>query len=133
MRNGVSLSKASKNVGIEPETVRSNVGKVIYKRKGRWHVRKNDTIQRGMIIYENGHITHIIVKNSKTASLIGKYMNDVKKSLYSGDWVHLEKYESRVIIDIKGKRHRVEINPVNIQEIELRKENHEENEGPYDY
>jgi len=116
------LNRASKNVGIEPETVKLIAKKVLYKSKGKWRARKYDTIQRGMQIYENSKVVSITVKNSKTASLISEYMNDVKRALYSGDWKPLEKYKRRVITDTKGKKHRLETRPEAVKDIMLRKE-----------
>jgi hypothetical protein len=72
-----------------------------------------------MQIYEHGRIVSVIIKDSKAASLIGGYMNDVKKALYSGDWKPLEKYKRGVITDIKGKKHRLETRPEMIKDIEL--------------
>lgn len=126
MRDGKSLAASSKSIGIKPETVKRNLGRFIYKRKGRWHAKKTENnIQREMQIYEKGRVASIIVKNSVAASLIGRYMNDVKRGLYYGEWSALGKYKRRIIADVKGKRHRLETRPEAIKEIELSMEDTE--------
>jgi hypothetical protein len=122
MREGVSLRKASKEVGIDIETVKQHIRSAIYKRRGRWRAKKIDKIQREMNIYERGRIKSIVVTNSKDASLIGKYYNDVKKALETNDERILKKYKRRVIKDAKGKKHRLETRLEKILEIEEAKE-----------
>ncbi len=123
MKDGKSLTASSKSVGIRPETIKLNLHKFIYKRKRKWHAKKvENNIQRELQIYERGNVRSIIVRNSKDASLIGQYYNDVKHGLTTGDWKPLEKYKKRKIRDIKGKVHKLETNPSKIQDIELAKE-----------
>ena len=122
IRDGKSLIKACKELGISSKTARINLGSFIYKIKRRWRAKKFDRIQRRMNIYENGRIKSIIVTNSKDASLIGKYFNDVKKALETGDESILKKYKRRYIVDAKGKRHKLETRLEKIYEIEEAKE-----------
>ena len=123
MKEGKSLTYSSKSVGISTKIAKMNLGGFIYKRKRKWHVKKGENnIQRELQIYEKGKITSIIVRNSKDASLIGQYYNDVKHGLMTGDWKPIHKYKKRKIRDVKGRVHRLETNPSKIQDIELAKE-----------
>lgn len=123
VKDGKSLTASSKSVGISTETVKMNLGRFIYKHKRKWRAKKKENnIQREMQIYERGKINSIIVRNSKDASLIGRYYNDVKHGLMTGDWRPMQKYKKRKIRDVKGKVHRLETNPLKIQDIELAKE-----------
>lgn len=97
IREKISLTKASREVGLDIETVKQHIRSAIYKRKRRWKAKKFDKIQREMNIYERGKIKSIVVTNSKDASLIGKYYNDVKKALETGKEKILRKYKRRVI------------------------------------
>jgi hypothetical protein len=122
MRDKISLTKASKEVGLDKDVVKQNILSAIYRRKGVWKAKKSDRIQRGMNIYERGRIRSIIVRNSKDASLIGKYYNDVKKALETRDGKILRKYRRASIRDSKGKKHRLEIRLEKIFDIEESKE-----------
>lgn len=122
MREKVSLTKASKIIGIDREIAKQHIRQAIYKRKGRWRAKKFDKIQREMNIYEKGRIKSIIITNSKDAFLIGKYYNDVKKALETGDERILKKYKRRIIRDAKKKKHNLETRLEKIYEIEEAKE-----------
>ena len=126
MKEEKSLTASSKSVGINAETAKRNLGMFIYKRKRKWHAKKSENnIQRELQIYERGKVRSIVVRNSKDASLIGQYYNDVKHALTTGDWKPLQKYKRRKIKDVKGKKHRLETRPEVIKEIELSMEDTE--------
>lgn len=125
MHKGKSLLGAARDEGIRPETVRKHLGSVLYKRGRKWRAKKNDDLERGLIIYENGRRRTIIVKGNKKASVIGRYYNDQRKALYSGNWKPLNKYKRDRIKDTDNEVHYFETGPVVIQEIESRKEYHE--------
>ena len=122
MRDKKSLTKASKEFGLERETVKQHISSAIFKRNSRWVAKKFDKIQRGMNIYTRGKIKPIVVPNSKHASLIGKYYNDVKKALETGDEKILRKYKRRVIRDSKNRKHKLETRLEKIRDIEEAKE-----------
>ncbi len=125
MRRGKSLLSASHAEGIKPETVLKHLGSVLYKRGRKWRAKKNDNLERGLVIYENGRRRTIIVKGNKKASIIGRYYNDERKALYSGNWGPLKKYKGTRVRDIDDEFHYFETDLEVIQEIESRKENHE--------
>jgi len=122
MKEGRSLSNASKSVGISPRTAKSQLGRVLFKRKYRWHARPKDRVERGLIIYEMGRIVQIVVRDSETASLLGQYLNDAKKALVSGDKSVLKRYKKVTITDANGKKHRLETRLEKIKMIELSRE-----------
>ena len=122
MKEGESLSKASKSVGISPRNAKLNLGRYIYKRRGRWKARHTDHIGRGLTIYERGKLVDVVVDDSETASLIGQYLNDVKKALFSGDQTILKKYKKVSFNDSKGKKHKLETRLDKLKEIELGRE-----------
>lgn len=122
MRERKSLTKASKEMGLDRKAVKQHVISAIYKRKGKWKAKAFDKIQRGMNIYESGKVNFVVVNNSRNSSRIGKYYNDVKKALETNDEKVLQKYERSFIIDSKGKRHKLETKLEKIKEIEEAKE-----------
>lgn len=122
MRDRVTLTKASKEVGLTTETFKDHIKAAIFKTKGRWRAKKVDRIERQMQINERGKVKSIVVTNLKDASIIGKYHNDVKKALETGNEKILRKYKRYVIKDSKGKMHRLETRLNKIYEIEDAKE-----------
>ena len=123
MRVGQSLTSASKLIGISPKTARLQLGAYIFKRKRRWHAKAKDTIERGLVIYERGRVTHIVTNNSESASLVGQYFNDVKKALTANDERPLKKYKKVAIKDSAGKKHKLETRLEKVKYIELGREN----------
>lgn len=122
VKEGKSLTVASREFSLNPEMVKKHIHSAIYKKKGRWVARLRDKIERQMNIYENGRIKSIVVTNSRDASIIGEYYNDVKKALATGDESLLKKYKKITIKDAKGKKHKLETNLDKIKEIEEAKE-----------
>jgi len=74
-----------------------------------------------LIIYEDGQTKTVSTKDSKTATVIGKYLNDTKKIL-SGDVGLLEKYKDMTIKDATGKLHHLEARLDMLKQIELSRE-----------
>ena len=122
MREKASLTRASKEVGLDRDVVKSHIRSAVYKRRGRWTARKTDKIQREMNIYERGRIKSIVVTSSKHASLIGGYYNDVKKAIETRDKSVLKRYKRRIIRDSRRKRHTLETSLERILDIEESKE-----------
>jgi len=84
VKNGQSLSKASKELHIKPETVIKHTN-AFMKSKGKWIARFQDRISRVMSVYENGKQQWIEIRDSRTASRIGKYNSAVNEFLRTGN------------------------------------------------
>lgn len=125
MRRGFSLTASSKDVGLSKETSLRHLGRAVFKKSGRWFPSKSNSIQREMKIYENGRIRSIIVRNSRDASLIGEYFNEVRNFVEHGDTSGLKRFRGKTIIDANGKKHTFETRPDKIREIEESKEDSE--------
>ena len=126
MRSGKSLTASSRAIGFRPKDAKIHLGRYIHKYNRRWRPSKTDKIERGLQIYERGKIRSVVVGDSGTASVVGQYMNDVKKVL-SGmeDPSILKKYKKMILKDAKGKRIRLEARLGKLKEIELGKEDSE--------
>ena len=122
MRTGHYLTAASRQVGIDPRTAKAQLRGCIYKRRGRWKAKAKDKLDRGLVIYERGRQRAIVVNKSETATMIGQYLNDVKKVLETGNIEVLEGYRKAIIVDAEGKKHKLELRLEAIKEIELAKE-----------
>ena len=115
VRNGQSLSSASKELHIRPETVIKNTG-AFRKIRGKWIAKSQDHISRIMSIYENGKQSWTEIRDSRTASRIGKYNSAVNEFLRTGN-VKVLKPFNKPFKDANGKLHYFEINPDKLYEI----------------
>ncbi|MCD6476974.1 MAG: hypothetical protein J7K26_02285 [Candidatus Aenigmarchaeota archaeon] len=125
MRAKKSLTGASRELGLDIKIVKSHIKSAIRKYRGRWRPKRFDTIQREMIINSRGKTISIIVTNSKDASLIGRYHNAVKEFLKTGDVKLLKPFKGKVIIDVYGKKHKLETNPDKLFDIAEAREDEE--------
>jgi hypothetical protein len=124
MRSGKSFSSSVKHAGTTPKVAKANLKGYIYKRRGRWHARAIDNIERSMIIYTKGKLRSLIIDNNIVASTIGRYLNDVKFVLIGklGYDEFVERYENLSIIDTGGKAHKLETKLNKLKDIELSRE-----------
>lgn len=130
MRRGFKFTEALEGIDISQIDVKRHLGGVLFHKRRRVFAKPVDYIQRRMLFYENGQVTSIVVRNSRDATLIAEYMNDVKKAI-KGDISVLKKYKYRVIIDADGVKHYFETDPEIILAIEDMKEDSEFYEEVY--
>jgi len=115
VKNGLSLSKASKELHIKPETVIKNTN-AFRKSKGKWIAKSEDRISRVMGIYENGQQKWIEIKDSRIASRIGKYNSAVNEFLRTGNEDVLKPFK-KPFKDSNGNLHYFETDPDKLYEI----------------
>jgi len=123
-REGYSLTKASREVGISPNTVKRHTG-ALKRDAHRWRAKKYDSLTRVMNINENGRSHWVEIKDSRHASLIGRYQNAVKKFLESDDESILKPFRDRKVKDINGNWHTLETDPDNLYDIHERRADEE--------
>jgi len=116
-RSGKSLTRASKERGISPETVRRHT-KAVTKDGRRWRAKRYDKIPRVWKIYEDGDVKTIEVDDSRHASTIGEYHNAVKNFLRTNDESYLMPYRGKKIRDSSGNMHELETDPKVLYEIQ---------------
>ena len=109
-REKLSLRRASKQVGLESQTVREHTN-AFRRVHGRWKAEACDRIPRVMRIYEKGRSVLVEFADSRIASLIGAYHNQVKKFLNTGRSSFLKEFQNTKFKDIKGKTHTLETRP----------------------
>lgn len=109
VRKGKSLTEASKELHTTPKTVIRNTN-AFSKVNGKWVAKTQDRISRVMSIYENGKQEWVEVKDSRTASKIGKYNSAVNQFLITGNEEVLKPFK-KPFKDAQGKTHKFEIDP----------------------
>jgi hypothetical protein len=118
MRKGLSPAQASALAGISVSMARKNTN-AFYRIRGHWRVKEVDHVPRQMVIYEDfgkDFWKEIVeVSDSRTASQIGEYHNNVKQyaNTYSSKWLR-KLLRRKTIRDSNGKRHRLETRPLAI-------------------
>ena len=110
-KKGRPLTSSTKEIGISPDTFRRHVGNSVTKKKGRWQAKRHDRISRLMTIFSNGRRYNIETRNSKTASIIGRYNSAVGQYTQTGDPSNLQKMKGMVVRGESGKEFVLETRP----------------------
>ena len=95
------------------------------KVNGKPVVKRWDRIKRVMRINTDGKEKSVEIRDSRTASVVGRYHNAVKQFLNTGDKSKLSKFRNKKVKDSKGKLRKLETNPDDIIRINQRIEAHE--------
>ena len=97
-RTGDTLTVASREEHIDPRTVRKYVGAELKGLiEGRTQPTKSDRRKRNMLIPTSLGPTPIVVRGSKQASQLGRYLSAVGKYLQTGNSDALEEFEGQSI------------------------------------
>lgn len=123
MRDGLSLTKASKQVGISSSTVKRYVSSALSLQNHRWFAKQSDRLLRKMEIYEKGKPIWITVRGIKQARLIGQYHSAIGR--LEKDESALKSFKKIKVKDANGKFHRLETNVAKIFAILERREDSE--------
>jgi hypothetical protein len=101
---GWSLGRAARMIGIQPKRVRELVPSALRKNKrGRWTATKADTLLRVLTVPGPRGQREIVINDSRTASLIGQYLNAVRRHLHRGDATALKALRGLKLVDARGK------------------------------
>lgn len=118
-KSSKSLSRIAKDFGISIKTVINNTNG-FKKQDKKWAPKKYDKIPRVMKIKENGNEVSIEINDSRNASVIGRYLNNVKQFLETGNSELLLRFKNKRIKDVNGKFHLLETNSDNLIQIQQR-------------
>ena len=121
MRNTKSktLQQSANDNGITVKNVINHTNG-FKKVNGKLVVKRWNRIQRVMKINTNSREKSIIIQDSRTASVVGRYHNAVKQFLNTGDKTKLSKFRNKKVKDSKGKLHKLETNSEEIIRINER-------------
>ena len=90
------------------------------KVNGKLVAKRWDRIPRVMRINADGKEKSVEIKDSRTASVVGRYHNAVKQFLNTGDKKKLQKFRNKKVKDSRGKLHKLETDPEKIIRINER-------------
>jgi hypothetical protein len=123
MGRGESLIQAAKAEGIAPSTLRrfikqSGAAQPIYYRRGGKPTSvmgyRIEASGSTAILTDTGQVITAPAVDSRTASLLGRYWNDVDRTL-KGDGAALEKYEHTIIHTLDGQTYHLMTDPYAIR------------------
>lgn len=103
VRSGASLTQASHKFHRDPRTVqrlaKSALGKL---RNGRWAARKSDRLLRVLSLPDPKGLFEIATRDSRQATIVGKYWNAVDFYRDTGDASALKEFQGQHIVDANG-------------------------------
>jgi hypothetical protein len=99
-REKVSLTQASREVGIAPRTV-TKWGSQALRRgiNGKYSAKKQDSLLRVVLIRTAEGTRDIAVRGSKQVTLLAEYWNALHRYLQTGNAAQLKKFEGKHIKD----------------------------------
>jgi hypothetical protein len=105
VRVGASLRQASRKFDLNPRKVSQLARPALRKnRNGRWAARTHDRLLRVLVIPTPGGLREIGMRDSRQATLLGKYWNAVERYRDTGDSSALREFRGKYIIDASGKQ-----------------------------
>ena len=112
-KHNKSLTTATKETGICPVTFKRHVGSAVNKatKHGNWKAKRADRISRVITIFSNGRRHNLETRNSKTASIIGRFNSAVGHYSQTGDPSNLHKMKGMVVRDASGRKYLLEARP----------------------
>ena len=107
VRDGRSLPEAAKEFGISPSQVLHRIPSAFRKVNGRYVARASDRLLKILVIPSKNGLIEIAVRDSRQASLVGKYWSVLHHYLSTGNDVGMKKFKTIRIIDANGNRVRL--------------------------
>jgi hypothetical protein len=108
MRAGASRRQAAQKFDLDPRIVQQRAPSALRKqRNGRWIAKPHDNLLRVLLRPTRKGLREIGVRDSRQASLLGKYWTAVERYRDTGDGSALREFRGKHIIDATGKRVRL--------------------------
>lgn len=102
-RDKVSLTQASREIGISPRTVTKWGKSALRKRpNGKYAVKASDSLLRIVLIPTPDGTREIAVRRSKQVTMLAEYWNALHRYLQTGDTEKLKQFEGKNITDANG-------------------------------
>ncbi|MBZ5658008.1 MAG: hypothetical protein LAO56_22325 [Acidobacteriia bacterium] len=108
VRAGASLRQASRKFDLDPRKVSQLARPALRKlRNGRWAAKTYDCLLRVLVIPTRKGLHEVGMRDSRQATLLGKYWTAVERYRDTGDASALREFRGKHIIDASGKRVRL--------------------------
>jgi hypothetical protein len=96
--DGLSLTRAAREVHTTPETMRRYVGSALVRtRRGRWAATPSDRLTRRVWFLTPKGKIELAVRSSRTASLIARHMAAVHRYLETGETDALQEFVGKSV------------------------------------
>jgi hypothetical protein len=115
-RQGLSLRGASDLARTDPRTVRRHAGQALRRGGRRWAATPYDRIPREMTALTHDGPVAVIVRDSRTASLLASHANAVARYVERGDEDALRPFRGR-IVRIRGQPVALETDPTHLDRL----------------
>jgi len=108
MRVGASRRQAARKFGVDPRKLSQLARPALRKRRnGRWAAKTHDRLLRILPLPGRKGLIEVGTRDSRQASVIGKYWNAVNLYSDTGEASALREFRGKYIIDASGKRIRL--------------------------
>ncbi|MFN0153440.1 MAG: hypothetical protein ACKVUT_03595 [Gaiella sp.] len=102
MRRGLSLTAASRKVGINLVVARAWIAPALFREGRRWRIRPTDRLLRLMVVLGEGGVEHgVFVRSSRVASLVGEHWSAIGHYLDTSDESRLVPLSSKRVAGIE--------------------------------
>ncbi len=115
-RRGIPLTRAASLARTDPRTVRRHVGQAFRKEGRRYIPKPYDRIPRRMTAGAATGPREVVIRDSRTASLLAEHANAVRAYIESGDEKPLRKLRRRRI-RVNGEDIDLETDPVRLDRL----------------
>jgi hypothetical protein len=115
-RRGYSLRRAADLSRTDPRTVRRHAGTALRKTGGRWRPTPFDRIPREMTVLTSAGPQEVVVRDSRTASLLAEHANAVASYVERGDEAPLHRLRRR-LVRIRGQPIPLATDPVRLDRL----------------
>lgn len=101
----ISLNTASRQVGVDPRTVRRLAAAALSKAgNGRYTAKPSDRLLRVLIVPDPQGSREIAVRSSRVSTQLALYSNAVQRYLQTGDASQLRKFQNVELKDASGNK-----------------------------
>lgn len=108
MRAGASRSQAARKFHLDPRKLSELARPALRKLKnGRWAAKNYDRLLRVLALPSRKGLIEVGTRDSRQATVIGKYWTAVDRYRDTGDASALREFRGKHIIDANGKRIRL--------------------------
>ncbi len=103
VRAGISLRQASRKFHLDPRKVSQLARPALRKLKnGRWAAKAHDHLLRILPLPSRKGLIEVATRDSRQATIVGKYWNAVDLYSNTGDASALEQFQGEHVTDAKG-------------------------------